>query len=191
VSPLPTDRDTTDSAADHVADHNTLHAEYNTPTHTHSGTSVQLKRTVVSGIGNRTTTSTTRTPVDATNLAYVTFTLAVGDVVELALYGTASNSSAGFGVAFDFEVDRPTSANIYVADGVDYGVQFLYIASAGYPSKVAAVATFIATEAGSHGFRPVWYTDGAGTASLWTAASGGNDQLATFLLKHWPAAMVG
>ena len=32
---LPTDRDTSDSAADHVADHNTLHGFYNT----HSGTS--------------------------------------------------------------------------------------------------------------------------------------------------------
>lgn len=38
--PLPTNRTTANTAAEHVADHNTLHAEYNTPTHTHSGTDV-------------------------------------------------------------------------------------------------------------------------------------------------------
>lgn len=38
---LPTDRDPSDVADDqaaHAADHNALHAEYNSPTHTHSGT---------------------------------------------------------------------------------------------------------------------------------------------------------
>lgn len=34
---LPTTRTTANTAAEHVADHNALHAEYNVPTHTHSG----------------------------------------------------------------------------------------------------------------------------------------------------------
>jgi hypothetical protein len=38
--PLPTNRTTSSTPAEHVADHNALHAEYNTPTHTHSGTTV-------------------------------------------------------------------------------------------------------------------------------------------------------
>lgn len=37
---LPTDRTTSNTAAEHVADHNALHAEYTTPTHTHSGSTV-------------------------------------------------------------------------------------------------------------------------------------------------------
>lgn len=156
-----------------------------------SGTTVSLKKTVLTGTGDMTSASTTLTAIDATDLAYVTFTLAVGDVVELALFGTASNSSGGFGVCIDYEVDQPTSGNVFVGAGNEFGVQFLYTASAGYPTKVAAVATFTATEAGVHGFRPVWKSDGAGTMSLWNATSGGHDQLVTYLLKHWPAALVG
>src|SRR5688500_16577208 len=34
---LPTNRTTANTAAEHVADHNTLHAEHNVPTHTHAG----------------------------------------------------------------------------------------------------------------------------------------------------------
>lgn len=44
MSPLPTDRTTANTPAEHVADHNALHAEYNTPTHTHSGTTVPYHR---------------------------------------------------------------------------------------------------------------------------------------------------
>lgn len=183
--PLPTDRTTSNTAAEHVADHNTIHAAVNG-----IGTTLAIKRAVLSGGGNLTTTSTTRTPIDATNLPYKTFTLAVGDLVKLSFFGKASNNVGNYGIVFDFEVDQPTSANVYVAAAQDYGVLFLYHPSANVAFGVAVTATFIATEAGVHGFRPVWAAEG-NTATLHNASSGGSDNLLTFLAEHWPVALVG
>lgn len=89
MSPLPTDRDTTDSAADHVADHNTLHAEYNTPTHTHTGTSVDLGYAQVTADQN-----TISTVTDLTGLSKAVTVLS-GHRIKVTGYAEFSSSAAG------------------------------------------------------------------------------------------------
>jgi hypothetical protein len=74
------------------------------------GGGVPFKRTVITGTGNKTTSSTTWTAVDATNLGYLTLELAVGDIVRCILTGQSFQSSTN-SVGYNFEVDRPASAN--------------------------------------------------------------------------------
>ncbi len=145
----------------------------------------KMKRIVRDGAGTLTTTSTTKTPIDATNLGYLTFDLAVGDVVKLLLAATTANSSGANVMGFDYEVDRPTSANVYVGNTNDYGV----ISSDGNRKCQTIVATFIATEAGVHGFRPVWVME-TGTGKMHNATSSYEDTLITYIAEHWPAALV-
>jgi len=156
-----------------------------------SGTGVLLKRLVRDGGGDITTTSTTRTPVDSTNLGFVTFTMAVGDLVKLTFACSAFNGTSAFLMAFDFEVDRPTSANIYVANNQDQGVTGIHTITGGRAVPVTATAVFVATEAGSHGFRPVWFVESTSTGTVCNSASGSDDRLVTFLAEFWPAAAVG
>lgn len=90
MSPLPTNRTTANTPAEHVADHNTLHAEYNTPTHTHSGTSVviaQARRTS----GDITLNSTNWANVD-TGLD-LTLAAVAGDVIEVGLSALCSGEA--------------------------------------------------------------------------------------------------
>ncbi len=131
-----------------------------------------FKYTVRNSAGNLTTTSTSKVAMDATNLAFLTFTLAVGDVVRCKLVGMAFNATGSARTGFDFEVDQPTSANVFIAAGADYGVQA--IEGAGTPYPVSAEGMFVATEAGSHGFRPAWVVS-AGTGTMMNAASGTSD----------------
>lgn len=144
------------------------------------GGGITFKRTVLNGNGNKTTTSTTKVAIDTTNLAYLTLTLAVGDVVRCSLYGAAKHSSGTANSGFDFEVDQPTSADTFVGSGADYGVTKRDPSIERCP--VAAVGLFTATEAGSHGFRPAWLTD-AGTLTMINAASSDDDVLITFIVE--------
>jgi hypothetical protein len=138
----------------------------------------KIKRTVRDGAGNYTTTSTSKTPIDSTNLAYLTFDMEVGDIVRCTLAGQTYNSGSN-GAGFDFEVDQPTSANVYVGNTNDYGVT---VASGTDRQTLSAIGTFVATERGSHGFRPVWLVN-SGTQTLANATSGLDDTLITFTVE--------
>lgn len=141
--------------------------------------------------GNYTTTSTTRTPIDATNLGYLTLDLAIGDVVILTLDCVAWHSSAGNAVWFDFEVDKPVSANAYVNGDIEASGLVLEPASSpSYHLLVAERAVFVATEAGVHGFRPVWYV-ATGTGTILNA-NGTNAQTLpiTFVIQKISSAPV-
>lgn len=154
------------------------------------GAGVEIRRAVYSGGGVITTTSTTRTPIDSTNLPYKTFTLAIGDYVECELSCGARNQTAAQLTCFDFEVDQPTSANLYIGAGLDSGIVAAYnSATADFMESIKCTGTFVATEAGVHQFRPVWFVTG-GTGALFTAASSSYDQLATFVVRHYPASVL-
>lgn len=129
-----------------------------------------------SDAGNYTTTSTTKVAVDATNLGFLTFDLTVGDVVRCTLTGEAYTSSGA--VALDFEVDRPTSANVFIGATNDNGVWL------GSTTRTTANATglFEATETGTHGFRPAWRVS-AGTGVLANAATGLDDVRIQFIVE--------
>lgn len=111
------------------------------------------------------TSSSSKTPIHATDLAYLTFDLAVGDVVRCELelvFITSGGNMAGF----DFEVDRPTSANVYVRDSNAFGAGGGRGQSTGDLIPVNIVAYFVATEAGVHGFRPVMVVQSGGTLTI-------------------------
>lgn len=132
------------------------------------------KETILHDQGAKTTTSTTFTAIDATNLGYLTLDLATGDVVECLLVGTQDIlSGAGF-VSYDFEVDRPTSANhrVYETSASGAGSQY-----GGFLMAVNVAALYIAGEAGVHGFRPVWKTS-TSTARLKNNSGGGVEETA-------------
>lgn len=130
--------------------------------------------------GNYTTTSTTRTAIDGTNLTYLTHSLAIGDVVRCTLHGLAKSSADGFPAYFDFEVDQPTSANVFIGAGHDSGVASVWTATR---QEIHVLGIFTATEAGTHGFRPVWYAEATATATLSNASSGGDDVPIYFVVE--------
>ncbi len=134
------------------------------------GSGLTFKRTKIDGTGNKTTTSTTFVPIDATNLPFLTLTLAVGDVVECTLSGQSYNSGTSVG-SFDAEVDQPTLADIRANANAEFGAT-MQQGTARTP--VSMITTFTATEAGTHGFRPVWRVN-AGTQTFSNATSGADD----------------
>lgn len=92
---------TSDEHADH---HNDLHAEYNTPTHTHSGSTVAARFAVGDASGDYSVTSGTFVDLDATDFA-LTIPAAVGDRLELRFDCVASHSSTGKVGRFTFMVN--------------------------------------------------------------------------------------
>lgn len=126
------------------------------------------KATRLSGHGNYSLTSSSMTAIDATNLPYLTHTLAVGDRVKVEFYGNGFYDSANT-IAFDFEVDQPTSANTTVSLNSDSGLTAF--GTDGQRRSIAVVGIFTATEAGAHGFRPMYRSYG-GTFTLANATSG-------------------
>lgn len=116
---------------------------------------------------NLTTTSTTLTPMDSTNLGYTQHqhTLDVGDVVEMVLTGQFYISTGTIYIHTDIEIDQPTSADIFLSAATSSGTgttMHLYDVNR---RVVSFVYTFVATEAGLHKFRPVWKV-GSGTGTL-------------------------
>lgn len=137
--------------------------------------SLTFKRTKLVGGGNKSLAGTTTTwgALDATNLAYVTFTLAIGDVVALKLCFQAYNNTSTWPFSFDFDVDQPTSANVRADEACDSGC-FIYSYN-GDRRSATAEGFFTATEAGVHGFRPVWRGWGGGTLVVSNATSAADD----------------
>ncbi len=131
------------------------------------------KRVERIGGGNYSLAGTTTTfgPLDATNLPFQTFDLAVGDVVRMSLAFQGYTGQGG-AFAFDFEVDRPTSANHRVYESCDNGVG---LAATLLRTPFVIVASYVAGEAGVHGFRPVWRGLGSDTFTVSNATSGADD----------------
>lgn len=144
--------------------------------------SATFKQTKLIGNTNKTTTSTSFTAIDSTNLAYLTLTLAIGDVVRITFQGQGQHSAAppGSPVGIDFEVDQPTSANVRASEDAEWGSFIDYWNN--NRQHMSVVTTFTATEAGSHGFRPVWKVS-TGTATLANGTSGGDDTAILFMVE--------
>lgn len=134
---------------------------------------VRSKELRIVDTGNITTTSTSFVAVDSTDLPWQTLTgLEVGDKVECWLSAVCWHGTSGEGTYFDFEVDRPTSANTRTSADVAEGAGRVTAHAATYPQQVQIRDVFTVTEAGTHAFRPMWRTS-AGTATMGNAASAG------------------
>jgi hypothetical protein len=146
-----------------------------------------MKRAVIAGTGDKSTSSLTKTPIDATNLPYLTHILAVGDLVVCTLSAKFVMNTTGQAFGIDFEVDQPISANTFAAPSSDYGVNG---GSGTVRQPVTAIGLFVATEVGVHGFRPVWVVSG-NTVNMYNATSGADDLAVMFSVVKWPASLVG
>lgn len=141
-----------------------------------------FKRTTLRGNGTKTTTATSRTPIDSTNLAYLYLPARVGDVIDIDLYGTVQGSAAGVEIYVDFELDLPVSANIYTSSVHDRGCGNWW-SPTGYPAPLHFSDEWVCTEAGLVGIRPVWWQAG-GTGKLLNATSGAEDVPIIFTVRN-------
>jgi hypothetical protein len=129
-------------------------------------------------------TATTMTAIHSTDLGYQNLTLAVGDVVRLEFLaeGFIAASTAVLGI--DFEVDQPTSANVFASGGGDYGVSNLLVDT---NRRVIPAWTYF--EAGGHGFRPTYRLSSATNAlTIANATSGTGEVDISFSGQNWGAA---
>lgn len=151
-----------------------------------SSSSLVYKQTRLLGGGNKTLDNTaTFTAVDATNLGYLTLTLAIGEVVRCTLNAniwTTSNSEYG---GVDFGVDRPVSADTRCYPTCDFGAAEI---QSNFRTPYNIVGYFTCAEAGSHGFRPLWRTyDVSHGLVMANAASGDDDVAIVFTVEKLPA----
>lgn len=158
---------------------------FDEPDGTRLGVWTRVGSTKRNGTGNFTTSSSSFTPIthaaNADLIDFMTVTLAVGDVVRCMLQGQALDG-LGNGFAVDFEVDRPSSANVNIAAGADSGVTALSDNAARTP--LMAIGEFTATEAGVHGFRPVWRSVAGTALTLFNASSGLSDSEILFVVDY-------
>lgn len=141
----------------------------------------RAKSRQLTGAAGITTTSTTMTPVDSTNLPFLTFTnCEVGDIIVARFTCTGYNLSSAY-VRFDAEVDQPTSANVYMGQsfGAGDGLQQIFGSNT---NSIKMEGRFIVTERGTHGFRPVWKVS-AGTGGITTGGTN-EDNAATFVAEY-------
>lgn len=138
-----------------------------------------FKRTILIGNGTKTTTSTSFVAIDTTNLPYLTLTLAVGDVVRCILTGQHANSGVNY-MSYDVAVDQPTSADRRIAESAEYGL--MNETNSNIQTLITVIGLFTATEAGLHGFRPMWKVT-AGTGSLYNETSGSGDTAIQFSVE--------
>lgn len=141
----------------------------------------KFKSTTLIGNGTKTVGSTTRAPIDATNLPYLTLDLAVGDQVRCDFMAQMYGNTGTVSLNFDVEVDQPVSANTYIAAGCDQGI-FLEPNSGNRVTR-QMFGVFTATEAGTHGFRIVAFVNTA-SASICNSTSGGDDSVITFMAEN-------
>ena len=112
-----------------------------------------------------TSTSTTMVDIDATNLPALSSDLAVGDIVELTLSAPWSHSASGTIIGVDWLIDQPTSADTNIR-GSSYAAWTIELGTNAFDiNSLTAYATFTATEAGVHTFKPQWRTS-TGTARI-------------------------
>lgn len=113
-----------------------------------------FKQTVYLPAANITTTSSTYTAIDGTNLPALALTLAVGDVVDLSFTATIMNQTPGNIVQFDWTVDQPTSADVNTRGTKQQTGSFAINAASTNSQTIRGV--FVATEAGAHTFLIKW-----------------------------------
>lgn len=103
-----------------------------------------------------------------------------GDEVHAVLMTTGENSFAYNILTGSGGSCQPTSANTRVGAGADYGVQKRPPSIERVPMSVMGL--FVATEAGSHGFRPVYFTN-SGTLTICNASSSDDDVTLQFIVE--------
>jgi hypothetical protein len=126
---------------------------------------------VIDGTGNKTTTSTSFVVIDNTNLPALSVVMNVGDSADLTLAGQTYQSSSNL-VCFDWQVVQPTLGTTRVNSTTDNGATVMQ-GTTRVPLSVRS--TFVAAEAGTHTFQPVWKITSSGTATLSNATTGNDD----------------
>jgi hypothetical protein len=149
-----------------------------TGTSTSTTTTQPFKFTSINNTGNKTTTSATKTAIDGANLGYLSLTLAINDVVKCELQAQVYHSSTD-ATGFDFEVSRPTGSTVWTCPNADYGAGVFQGTNR---TNVHIVSFYTAAQAGSHGFRPGWLTDG-GTITM-ANDTGNNDSQIFFSITN-------
>lgn len=137
-----------------------------------------------SGAGSYSTTSTTATNVDGTNLAVNDIDCAVGDRLEIRITCAAYNSGSNY-TRIDALVDQPTSADVLAAGnlGASNGIINHFGTGASYAEAGSIV--FTVTEAGLHDVRLQWWVT-SGTGYMFNGTAN-EDTLPVFTVTHWPA----
>lgn len=122
----------------------------------------QFKQTVWAPSVAVSTSSGTFVDINNTELPPLALNLDVGDVVHLSLKANVLNDADGNVVAFDWDIDRPTSANTNIRSitGMAYA-DYMVQRGAGYGVTTTISASFTATEAGVHTFKPQWLVSGS------------------------------
>ncbi len=139
---------------------------------------------MITGALNITTTSTTLTPVDSTNLPFVYVYCYVGDIILAQFDCCCWNSNASQYCIFDFEIDRPVSANLYVGEtaGASQGLKATFGTNNAYPS---VRGRHVVAEEGLHGVRPVWRVS-ANTGNIMLGSTAGTDNAIVFSAEAYP-----
>ena len=107
----------------------------------------------------------------------------MGDVVRCTLVGQVTlSSAASVAAGFDFEVDRPVSADTRCNPNNDFGA--MEFGNVTNRTMLNVVTIFTSTEAGVHGFRPMWTVQGAVTLTLYNGASSNVDTAILFLVEN-------
>lgn len=115
---------------------------------------------------NYTTTSSTYTAIDDTNLQ-ISVTLAVGDEVSLEFYAPWSIASVGNVAGLDWLVDAPSADTMIANSTGAYGcAAFEFGSNAADCDTRSAMGLWIAAEAGVHVFKPRWKVSGGTTVYL-------------------------
>lgn len=128
--------------------------------------------------------STSYQPMDATNLAYLYLTLRVGDVVEIVLMlGQVYTNTGNNRFIIDFEVDQPTSANVQVLNRT-FGAVWFVGANGVRQTGPHITCYFTATEAGSHGIRPIAKAEAGGNIFILANGTSFDDTAIVFSVKN-------
>lgn len=128
----------------------------------------ELVYTVYSKSADYTTSSSTYADIDATNIPALSLDLIIGDVVLCTMRTAVFNTGAGEAILFDWDIDQPTSANTNfrtLNSGTD-GAAVLAASGSSELLSPVVEATFIATEAGIHTFKPQWRRGNSGTVTI-------------------------
>ena len=127
---------------------------------------------LTSGSANGTTTSTTFTAIDGTNLSITLTTKENGDI--LVGFSGVFNASAGY-IMLTLEVD-----------GVDVGpTDGLASMATGQVDTMSFVYLVTGLTAGSHTIKPKWkVTTGTGTIYIYTSSTAGTRTQATFWARE-------
>lgn len=131
--------------------------------------SSSAKVTRIVGTGNKTTTSTSFTNIDNTNLPAIQLNnIQVGQIIRVALYGTVNVTSGAPNLAyFDTLVTRPDTTTIRVNSTGANGGGIFNTGGTSSLSPFYYEDHYTATQNGNHTFQLQWKVDTGKTATLY------------------------